>query len=136
MLSASFKEFEEIIISKKNAIESLLTGVLFHGFYLGGVFFSISRGMPTSIAALIVTLQPILTNILAGPLLNEKISWRQWLGIFLGFICAAQPVTTILFSGNFFLDLRISYCTFFSAFFSYCTRINYSIICIIILFCE
>ena len=85
----SYFKKQKIIISKKNAIESLLTGVLFHGFYLGGVFFSISRGMPTSIAALIVTLQPILTNILAGPLLNEKISWRQWLGIFLGFIGAA-----------------------------------------------
>ena len=44
--------------------------------------------MPTGIAALIVTLQPILTNILAGPLLNEKIGWKQWLGIVLGFIGA------------------------------------------------
>ena len=44
--------------------------------------------MPTGIAALIVTLQPILTNILAGPLLNEQIGWKQWLGIVLGFIGA------------------------------------------------
>ena len=28
---------------------------------------------------------PILTNILSGPLFGEKISWRQWLGIFFGF---------------------------------------------------
>ena len=63
----------KIIVSKKNIIQSMLTGVLFHGLYLGGVFFSISKGMPTGIAALIVTLQPILTNILAGPLLNEKL---------------------------------------------------------------
>ena len=84
----SFYSKKEIIISKKNIAESLLTGVLFHGLYLGGVFFSISKGMPTGIAALIVTLQPILTNILAGPLLNEKISWKQWLGIVLGFIGA------------------------------------------------
>ena len=62
--------------------------MLFHGLYLGGVFFSISKGMPTGIAALIVTLQPILTNILAGPLLNEQIGWKQWLGIVLGFIGA------------------------------------------------
>ena len=53
-----------IIIKRKNLIESVLSGVLFHGLYLGGVFYSISIGMPTSIAALIVTLQPILTNIL------------------------------------------------------------------------
>ena len=77
-----------IIISKKNLIESIFSGVLFHGFYLGGVFFSISIGMPAGIAALIVTLQPILTNILSGPLLNEKISFKQWVGAILGFFGA------------------------------------------------
>ena len=71
-----------LIIKKKNLIESVLSGILFHGFYLGGVFFSISIGMPASIAALIVTLQPILTNILSGPILNEKISLKQWIGAF------------------------------------------------------
>ena len=75
-----------IIIKKKFLLESLSTGILFHGFYLGGVFFSISRGLPTGIAALIVTLQPILTNILAGPFLNEKVKIKQWLGVLLGFI--------------------------------------------------
>ena len=62
--------------------------MLFHGFYLGGVFFSISKGMPTGIAALIVTLQPILTNALSGPILNEKVSIKQWLGVLLGFVGA------------------------------------------------
>ena len=84
----SYFSKKEIIVSKKNIAESILTGVLFHGLYLGGVFFSISKGMPTGIAALIVTLQPILTNIFAGPLLNEKIGWKQWLGIALGFVGA------------------------------------------------
>ena len=77
-----------IIIKRKNLIESVLSGVLFHGLYLGGVFFSISIGMPTSIAALIVTLQPILTNILSGPILNEKVTFKQWIGVLLGFFGA------------------------------------------------
>ena len=80
---------KKILISKKNFFESFLSGVLFHGFYLGGVFFSISRGMPTAIAALIVTLQPILTNALSGPILGEKVTYKQWLGVILGFIGAA-----------------------------------------------
>ncbi|MFL2896896.1 MAG: DMT family transporter [Candidatus Pelagibacter sp.] len=79
---------QTIIINKKNLIESFFSGVLFHGFYLGGVFFSISIGMPTGIAALIVTLQPILTNILSGPILNENVSFKQWLGVLLGFFGA------------------------------------------------
>ena len=80
---------EKILVSKKNFLESLLSGVLFHGFYLGGVFYSISIGMPTGIAALIVTLQPVLTNALSGPILNEKVSSKQWLGVLLGFAGAA-----------------------------------------------
>ncbi len=76
---------KKIIIDRKNFFESFFSGVLFHGFYLGGVFFSISKGMPTGIAALIVTLQPILTNALSGPILNEKVSLKQWIGVLLGF---------------------------------------------------
>ena len=77
-----------IIIKKNNIIESVLSGVLFHGFYLGGVFYSISIGMPAGIAALIVTLQPIFTNILSGPILNEKITIKQWFGAILGLVGA------------------------------------------------
>jgi drug/metabolite transporter (DMT)-like permease len=78
-----------IVVNKKNFFESFFSGVLFHGFYLGGVFFSISKGMPTGIAALIVTLQPILTNALSGPILNEKVTIKQWVGVLLGFAGAA-----------------------------------------------
>ena len=80
---------QSINISNKNLIESLFSGVLFHGLYLGGVFYSISIGMPTGIAALIVTLQPILTNALSGPILNEKVTIKQWIGVLLGFLGAA-----------------------------------------------
>ena len=76
---------QKILVSKRNFFESFFSGVLFHGIYLGGVFFSISEGMPTGIAALIVTLQPLLTNALSGPILNEKVSLKQWLGVLLGF---------------------------------------------------
>ena len=80
-----------VIIKRKSFVESFLSGVLFHGVYLGGVFYSISIGMPTSLAALIVTLQPILTNALSGPILNEKVSKKQWAGVFLGFGGADIP---------------------------------------------
>jgi len=79
---------QSVVVNKKNIIESMLSGVLFHGLYLGGVFYSISIGMPTSIAALIVTLQPILTNILSGPILSEKVSFKQWVGVLFGFVGA------------------------------------------------
>ena len=76
---------QSIIINQRNLVESIFSGVLFHGLYLGGVFYSISIGMPTGIAALIVTLQPILTNALSGPILGEKVTIKQWIGVLLGF---------------------------------------------------
>jgi len=79
---------QSIIINNKNLVESLLSGILFHGLYLGGVFYSISIGMPAGIAALIVTLQPVLTNSLSGPILGEKVTIKQWIGVLLGFIGA------------------------------------------------
>ncbi len=87
--SFSIYSKQSIIVNNRNLIESLLSGVLFHGLYLGGVFYSISIGMPTGIAALIVTLQPILTNALSGPILNEKVTTKQWIGVLLGFLGAA-----------------------------------------------
>ena len=59
-------------------------GLLLQGIYLGGIFYSISRGMPAAICALIVGMQPILTAIFVGPLLGESVSKRQWYGLITG----------------------------------------------------
>jgi len=66
--------------------QSAVTGIFFHGFYLGGVFFSYSVGLSATLSALIVGLQPVLTNILSGPILKEKVTITQWIGILLGLI--------------------------------------------------
>ena len=80
-LIAKQKIFHPIAETSK----AMATGILFHGIYLGGCWFAFSKGMPAGIVALIVTLQPILTSLLAGPLLGERVTWRQWIGIVLGF---------------------------------------------------
>ena len=78
---------KEIIIKKiRYVLESITTGILFHGMYLGGCWYAFYVGIPAGIVALIVTLQPILTNLLSGPIYKEIIGWRQWLGILFGFI--------------------------------------------------
>ena len=79
---------QKISINSKNLIQSIFSGVLFHGVYLGGVFYSVSIGMPTGITALVVTLQPILTNALAGKFLDEIVTFKQWFGVMLGFLGA------------------------------------------------
>ena len=85
-LMFSFYFREKIIVNFNLIIQAAVTGILFHGFYLGGVFFSYSIGLSATLSALIVGLQPILTNILSGPILKERVTLVQWLGIFLGFV--------------------------------------------------
>ncbi|MBB3230381.1 DMT family transporter [Halomonas stenophila] len=66
-----------------------VSGLLVHGAYLGGVFYGIALGMPASLAALLVGLQPLLTAALSGPLLGERLVPRQWLGLVVGLVGVA-----------------------------------------------
>jgi len=77
---------DKIFVKRSLIFQSSVTGILFHGFYLGGVFFSYSVGLSATLSALIVGLQPVLTNILSGPILKEKVTFTQWIGISLGLL--------------------------------------------------
>lgn len=61
-----------------------VAGMLLHGGYLGGCFTAVHHGMPAGVIALIVGLQPVLTAFAAAPLLGERITRTQWLGLALG----------------------------------------------------
>ncbi len=65
---------------------AIVVGTLVHGVYLGGVFWAIDGGVPSGVAALIVSLQPILAGIAVGPLLGEKVTTKRWFGLVLGFV--------------------------------------------------
>jgi drug/metabolite transporter (DMT)-like permease len=71
-----------------------IIGILMHGVYLGGVWAAIAHGMSSGVTAMIVSLQPILTGLLAGPLLGERMNYRQWLGMGLG-LCGAVMVLSV-----------------------------------------
>ena len=67
------------------------THILIAGFgvqtvYLIGVYFGIWFGISTGVTALVVGLQPLLTGVLAGFVLKEKVTPRNWVGLVLGFI--------------------------------------------------
>jgi drug/metabolite transporter (DMT)-like permease len=61
-----------------------VAGLLLHGGYLGGIFYGISLGVPAGVSAVIVSLQPVLTAVLAARVLGERPTARQWLGLSLG----------------------------------------------------
>jgi drug/metabolite transporter (DMT)-like permease len=66
-------------------INGLIAGALMQGVYVGAVFWSIKHGLPPAIAALIAGLQPLLTAMLATPLLGERVGRTRWIGIAVGF---------------------------------------------------
>jgi drug/metabolite transporter (DMT)-like permease len=61
-------------------------GLLMHGLYLGGVFYSMYRGLPPAISALVVCLQPVVTSTVANRVLGETVVTRQWIGLGLGLV--------------------------------------------------
>ena len=63
-----------------------VAGLLVQGAYLGGVFAAIDAGLSAGLSALITGLQPALTACVVGPLLKERVTPRQWLGVLLGFV--------------------------------------------------
>ncbi len=73
-------------VSIHDASIQALVGLLIHGFYLGGIFAAINEGIPTGLAALFVSLNPLLIAIFSGAILNKQISAREWLGLALGLL--------------------------------------------------
>jgi drug/metabolite transporter (DMT)-like permease len=76
-----------------------VAGLLVHAVYLGGVFVAISKGLPAGVTSLVVGIQPLLTAVGAGWLLNETVLKRQWAGLVLGFVGVAMVVSGKLGSG-------------------------------------
>jgi drug/metabolite transporter (DMT)-like permease len=63
---------------------SVVSGILVHGFYLGGTAVAIAHSIPAGLSALIPGLQPILTSTLANRWLGERVTPLQWTGLLLG----------------------------------------------------
>jgi drug/metabolite transporter (DMT)-like permease len=69
-----------------------LAGVLMHAVNLGGSHYAQYLGMSAGIAALVLALQPLVTAMVAAPLLGERLARPQWLGVALGLIGVALVV--------------------------------------------
>ena len=75
-----------IAIGSKAISNSVVIGFFLHACYLGGVFFSISKGLPAGVAAVVTSLQPVLVSVLAVRVLGEKLKAKQMAGLLLGLI--------------------------------------------------
>jgi drug/metabolite transporter (DMT)-like permease len=63
-----------------------VAALLLHIVFVGGTLYAYRDGVEAGAAALIASLQPLLTAVLVGPLLGESVSRRQWWGFMLGLV--------------------------------------------------
>jgi drug/metabolite transporter (DMT)-like permease len=75
-----------IAIGVSAITRSSLIGFFLHACYLGGVFYSISKGLPAGVAAVVTSLQPVLVSVLAVRVLGEQLRFKQVVGLLLGLI--------------------------------------------------
>lgn len=82
-------------LTKAQIGHAMVTGVLIHGAYLGGVFGAIEYGIPAGMTAIIVGLQPLLTAGLSIYLFKASVNKAQWIALFTGLV----GLVLVVFSG-------------------------------------
>jgi drug/metabolite transporter (DMT)-like permease len=87
-------------ISRRDLATQILMAFLTQFVYLGLIFTGIDHGITAGVTALIGSLQPLLIATVAGPLLDERVSRRQWLGLFLGLAGVGLVVADDLGAGH------------------------------------
>lgn len=77
-----------------------VAGIMLQAIYFGGVWLSLGSGVGAGVSAVILSMQPVLTAVLVGPLLGEKVTARQWLGLLLGTVGVGLVVANKLALGH------------------------------------
>lgn len=85
---------------RRDLLHICVAGLLMVGIFNAAAFSSVALGVPPAVCALIIALQPIAVALGAKPLLGERISGQQWVGLLLG----AFGVYFVV-SGNLVLDV-------------------------------
>lgn len=88
-------------LTRTQVWHSILTGLLLHTVYIGGVFYAISEGVSAGITSVIVSLQPVLVALLAIPILGERFKLVEAVGLGLGVIGVALLLLPKVLQGDF-----------------------------------
>ncbi|MET9761664.1 DMT family transporter [Streptomyces sp. NPDC006372] len=71
-------------LTARDVTRQAVIGVLSQSGYLLSVYYAIQLGVSSGTTALIDGVQPLVAGALAGPLLGQYVSGRQWVGLGLG----------------------------------------------------
>lgn len=64
----------------------LVAGALLQGIYVGGGYWAVSHGLSPAVMALLGTLQPMVTALIAQRLFAEQVGRRFWCGLLAGVV--------------------------------------------------
>jgi len=70
--------------SRTELVHVVVAGLLMHAVHLGGSHYTQYLGMSAGITAVLLSVQPLLTALIAARWFGEVLSTRQWLGIVIG----------------------------------------------------
>jgi drug/metabolite transporter (DMT)-like permease len=70
----------------------IIAGLLMHAVHLGGSHYTQYLGMSAGITAVLLSIQPLLTAMIAARWMGEKLTRRQWAGIVIGLLGVALVV--------------------------------------------
>jgi drug/metabolite transporter (DMT)-like permease len=74
----------EAVLTPREKVIQMISGLGIHGLYLGGVFVAIDLGLPSGVSALIAALHPVMTTVFGRVLLREELNARRIWGVLLG----------------------------------------------------
>jgi len=87
-------------ISRRDLMTQIGMAFLTQFVYLGLIFTGIDHGITAGVTALIGSLQPLLIATVAGPLLGERVSRRQSIGLVVGVLGVGLVVADDLNAGH------------------------------------
>ncbi len=87
-------------MSKGQLVRSAYISIFLHFFYTGGVFVAVAHGVTAGIAAVFVSLQPVLVALIAIPVLGEKLRASQLVGLGMGLIGVVLLLSPKIFEGQ------------------------------------
>ncbi|MEV7192737.1 DMT family transporter [Streptomyces sp. NPDC093510] len=79
-------------LSSRDVATQVVVGLLAQSVYLLSSVKSIELGVPAGTTSLIESLQPLVAGALVGPLLKERVTGRQWVGLVLGLVAVALVI--------------------------------------------
>jgi drug/metabolite transporter (DMT)-like permease len=78
--------------SRRELGHVVVAGLLMHAVHLGGSHYTQYLGMSAGITAVLLSIQPLLTALIAARWMGEKLTRRQWSGIAIGLMGVALVV--------------------------------------------